>query len=141
MKLLIITNNSRVNEAISYNGESCFRNIDVDFDPDMSQMDVLVRARDMIHLGAKLVMHPMMGRIKPHETPYKSVFLEVPEEREREKGTECDLNSVIMIEDSMAETAKLLQNTFALKYDDSMLPDLQYLDYLLLKAGAEEYRR
>ena len=57
------------------------------------------------------------------------------------KGTECDVNSVIMIEDSMAETRKLLENTFALKYDDTMLPDLQFLDYLLLKAGAEEYRQ
>ncbi len=141
MKVLIITNNCMVNEAVVNSGESCFRNFTVDFVPDLSQMEVLIKARDMIHLGAKLVMHPMMGRIRPHETPYKSVLLEVPEEREKGNGTECDLNSVIMIEDSMAETAKLLQNTFALKYDDSMLPDLQYLDYLLLRAGAEEYRR
>lgn len=141
MELLIITNNPKVNEAITYSKESCFRGISVDFSAEYSQTEVLIRARDMIHLGAKLVMHPMMGRIKPHETPYKSVFLEVPEEREKVKGTECDVNSIIMIEDSMAETRKLLENTFALKYDDTMLPDLQFLDYLLLKAGAEEYRQ
>lgn len=137
MELLIITNNPKVNEAMTNSIEHCFRGIKIDYYPDGTQMEMLIKARDLIHLGAKLVIHPMMGRIKPHETPYKSIFLEVPEE----KGASCDPVSVTAIEDSILETGKLLHNTFAIKYDDSMLPDLQYLDYLLLKAGAEEYRQ
>ena len=70
-------------------------------------------------------MHPMMGRIKPHETPYKSVFLEKTEGK-------TDMDSIIIIEESIAETKKLIEQ---------LLPDLQYIDFLLLKSGVEEYRR
>ncbi len=129
MKTLIITNNPKVNIEFS-NKEQ------IDFRPDAGQEDILRAARDLIHLGARLVMHPMMGRIKPHETPYKSVFMEVPDE-----PCELDTESLIIIEDSISETDKYLNNTFMKKYDDSLLPDLQYIDLLLLKTGMEEYRR
>ena len=79
-------------------------------------------------------MHPMLGRIKPHETPYKSIFLE------NVKG-EVDFESLIIIEDSIAETKKFLCDTMRKKYDDTMLEDLRYIDYLLLKNGIDEYRR
>ena len=129
MKTLIITNNPKVNIEFS-NKEQ------IDFRPDAGQEDILRAARDLIHLGARLVMHPMMGRIKPHETPYKSVFMEVPDE-----PCELDTESLIIIEDSISETEKYLNNTFMKKYDDSLLPGLQYIDLLLLKTGMEEYRR
>ncbi len=80
------------------------------------------------------IMHPMLGRIKPHETPYKSIFLE------NVKG-EVDFESLIIIEDSIAETKKILCDTMRKKYDDTMLEDLRYIDYLLLKNGIDEYRR
>ena len=129
MKTLIITNNPKVNIEFS-NKEQ------IDFRPEAGQEHILKAARDLIHLGARLVMHPMMGRIKPHETPYKSVFMEVPDE-----PCELDTESLIIIEDSISETDKYLNNTFMKKYDDSLLPDLQYIDLLLLKTGMEEYRR
>lgn len=132
MKTLIITNNPKVNIEFS----NKYNNEEIDFRPDAGQQDILRAARDLIHLGARLVMHPMMGRIKPHETPYKSVFLEVPDE-----PCELDTESLIIIEDSISETEKYLNNTFMKKYDDSLLPDLQYIDLLLLKTGMEEYRR
>ena len=129
MKTLIITNNPKVNIEFS-NKEQ------IDFRPEAGQEHILKAARDLIHLGARLVMHQMMGRIKPHETPYKSVFMEVPDE-----PCELDTESLIIIEDSISETDKYLNNTFMKKYDDSLLPDLQYIDLLLLKTGMEEYRR
>lgn len=129
MRTLIITNNPKVNIEFSNKEE-------IDFRPDAGQQDILREARDLIHLGARLVMHPMMGRIKPHETPYKSVFLEVPE-----NTCQLDADSLIIIEDSISETDKYLNNTFMKKYDDNLLPDLQYIDMLLLSTGIEEYRR
>ncbi len=127
MKVLIITNNPAVH--IEYcNAET------VDFQEDADQEAILRRARDRIHLGSVLVMHPMMGRIKPHETPYKSVLL-------TEGGGETDLTSVQIIEESIAETSKFLGAGFRKKYDDSLLPDLQLIDLWLLKSGIEEYRR
>jgi len=127
MKALIITNNPKVNIELKDKEN-------IEFHPDADQEEILKIARNYIHLGAKLIMHPMMGRIKPHETPYKSVFLE-------KICGETDMDSVIIIEDSLAETRKLIRNTYQKKYDEQLLPDLQYIDLLLLKSGIEEYRR
>ena len=127
MEALIITNNPKVNKELKEQEK-------IEFYPDADQEEILRIARDYIHLGARLIMHPMMGRIKPHETPYKSVFLE-----RVEGGT--DTQSVNIIEDSIKETKKLIENTYRKKYDEQLLPDLQYIDLLLLKSGIEEYRR
>ena len=127
MNLLIITNNPRVNIE--------FCDVEqVQFHENAIQEKILRIARDCSHLGARLVAHPMAGRIKPHETPYKSVLLE-------ERRGETDVNSVIIIEDSIAATRKLLEHTSMQKYDDELLPDLQLIDLLLLKSGLDEVRR
>ncbi|MBQ6088714.1 MAG: GrdX family protein, partial [Firmicutes bacterium] len=80
MKPLIITNNLKVYDEFS-------AKVEIVYGEDLSQEEILKMARDRIHLGAKLVIHPMMGRIKPHETPFKSVFLEIPDEREISDGS------------------------------------------------------
>ena len=95
MKPVIITNNPKVQEK--YNTE-----FKVIFRPELDQTDILKEARDYIHLGARLIMHPMMGRIKPHETPYKSVFLQTG-------GGETQFYSVLMFEGSGFGTEKILK--------------------------------
>ena len=127
MEILIITNNPKVN--IEYSNK-----YSVEFDENMDQLSILKKARDYIHLGSKLIAHPMMGRIKPHETPYKSVILE-------KKTGDLDFISLQIIEDSMKETNKFLTNTYKIKYDDSLLPDLSYIDYLLMASALEECAR
>ena len=92
MNTLIITNNEKVNIEFINDGN-------VEYHEDAEQTEILLIARNYIHLGARLIMHPMLGRIKPHETPYKSIFLE------NVKG-EVDFESLIIIEDSIAETQK-----------------------------------
>lgn len=124
--MMIITNNPKIN--IEYSNS-----MEIEFYEDMDQLQILKKARDYIHMGAKLIMHPMVGRIKPHETPYKSVFLEKCE-------GELDFMSLTIIEDSIAETVKLIENTVYKKYFDDLLPDLQYIDYLLITSGIEEIR-
>lgn len=126
MNALIITNNPKVNIEF-------FNKENIEFYEDASQEEILRIARDYIHLGARLIMHPMMGRIKPHETPYKSVYLE------KVQGP-VHMDSIIIIEDSMAETRKFIENTYQKKYDEPLLEDLQFIDYLLVKNGVDEYR-
>ncbi len=138
MKPVIITNNPKVYAEFFAGAENRSGLFELDFREGASQEDILLKARDLIHLGGRLIIHPMMGRIKPHETPYKSVFMEIPDEGEAGAGT--DFMSVTIIEDSISETRKLLNDTFMKKYDETMLKDLQYLDYLLIKSGIEEYR-
>ena len=126
MKMTIITNNPRVNEHYS-------DKFNLEFFPDDTQAEILIRARNKIHLGAKLLIHPMPGRIKPHETPYKSVLLE-------EGASETNFYSVVIIEDSIKMTEKYLNNTVYTKYYDELTQDLQYIDKLLLDSGIEEIR-
>ena len=126
MNLLIITNNPKI--SIEFYDEN------VELHEGANQQEILRIARDYIHLGAVLIAHPMAGRLKPHETPYKSVLLET-------RSGKTDVNSVLVIEDSIAETKKILEHTSMQKYDDELLPDLQLIDLLLLKSGLEEVRR
>lgn len=37
--------------------------------------DVLIKVRDMVHLGHGLYTHPLAGSIKPNQTPYRTVAL------------------------------------------------------------------
>ena len=37
--------------------------------------DVLIKVRDMVHLGHALYTHPLAGSIKPNQTPYRTVTL------------------------------------------------------------------
>lgn len=139
MKALIITNNPKVNIEKANMTLLC-KNLEIEYREDAEQDEILKLARDRIHLGAKLVIHPMMGRIKPHETPYKSVFLEIPDDKKSSPDNfSSDVTSIMIIEESIAETLKFLNNTYRKKYDESFLPDLQYLDYLLLIEGLKEY--
>lgn len=142
-KYIIITNNPMVKKAYT---DRNFADVvdEVRFRSDKSQTEILTEARDLIYLGAKLLIHPMMGRVKPHETPYKSVMLQLPEKgREPEDGgtPETDFESVIIIEDSIAMTEKLLKNSAYIKYYDEIDGDLQFLDKLLLDSGIEELER
>lgn len=127
MDILIITNNPKVNAE--YSGKYM-----VEYHEDMDQLAVLRKARDYIHLGAKLIAHPMMGRIKPHETPYKSVIME-------KLTGNLDFLSLQIIEDSIKETTKFLTNTYMQKYDDLLLPDLAFIDSLLMASALEECTR
>ena len=137
---IIVTNNPRVKKEFSSQDK-----IQVFFMEEMNQEEILKYTRDKIHLGAKLIMHPMMGRIKPHETPFKSVLMEVPTEADLERGSNnLDFESLTIIEDSIKETSKLINNTYMIKYDkndEKNMEDLAFIDYLLINSGIEEYLR
>ena len=45
--------------------------------PEASFRDILVYARDKVHVGHTLYTHPLAGSVKPNETPYKSLVISV----------------------------------------------------------------
>lgn len=67
--MLILTNNPLVQSRIDDHQHR------VDFHP-VSFRDLLVMARDMVHIGHALLTHPLSGSVKPNETLYKSIGLE-----------------------------------------------------------------
>ena len=94
-----------------------------------SAEDVLTAARDRIHLGAKLLAHPMAGRLRPNETPYRTVVLE-------ETEGPLDLSSFEIIEYCLAEEKKY--ESSRKKYDEPLLPDLRFINCEILKSILEE---
>ena len=69
--LVIITNNPLIKESY---GSS----YTVDYE-DISYDDILIKIRNAVHRGASILMHPLYGSVKPKETPYRSVLMEMRE--------------------------------------------------------------
>jgi len=64
LKITIITNNPLVREQYPKTAEFY----------DVGVKDILVRVRDMVHCGAKVLNHPQSGSIAPGVSPYKSLI-------------------------------------------------------------------
>ncbi|MCR4804967.1 MAG: GrdX family protein [Clostridia bacterium] len=123
MKASIISNNVDIEDLLP----SAFS---VTFLPGAPAREVLRAARDRIHLGAKLLAHPMAGRLRPNETPYMTVFLKEAD------GVPLDLPSLEIIEYCLAEDAKYANA--GKKYDEAMLPDLRFIGRELAESTLKE---
>ena len=113
---ILVTNNPLVTEQ--YKDKYMIEYIETDLH------GVLTRVRDMIHKGHRLLTHPLMGSIKPNESPYKSIFLSDP------VGT-TDLKSVTIIEECIQAAGKFIEKDIPKQY----LHDLQVVDLSLLRSA------
>lgn len=85
---------------------------------DGSLMNVMIRARDYVHKGYKLLTHPLSGSIKPNQTPYKSILMQ-------SASGAVDSDSLRILEGCIHTCKKL--NTA-----EKDLPDLLLRDYMLI---------
>lgn len=92
-------------------------------------IDVLKSVRDRVHKGYKLISHPLMGSIKPNETPYRSVVIT--------SGTGLDYDSLSVIESSIATCEKLLKDRPAPAWNERILKDFQLIDLDLIKSAMD----
>lgn len=94
-------------------------------------LDILLKARDYVHLGHELLTHPLTGSIKPSETMYKSIILS-----HKAKET-VDMASLEKIENCIIITKKMLSDSKIIVYPDDIKDDFQLIDFSLLKTGLE----
>ncbi len=123
---MIVTNNPKVKE-------NYFSQFEVIF-VEGTYRDVLVRARNFIHKGHKLLTHPLMGSLKPNETPYRSVVLS------NESLGVTDSDSVMIIEDSIIvfdKFAKTARNDRGEHSTDNNREDFMEIDLSLLKSALD----
>ncbi|MFV0364746.1 MAG: GrdX family protein [Suipraeoptans sp.] len=118
MEFNVITNNPLVLKEL--NGKYDVKYHDTDF------KGVLIKIRDEVYIGKKLLTHPLSGSIKPNETPYKSVLIS-------KDSFKTDTESVILIENAIAATDKFLFKPEP--KDSSSLADMQLIDYTLLSSA------
>jgi hypothetical protein len=84
--------------------------------------DVLVAARDRVHLGWRLLNHPLASSIKPNQTPYKTLILA--------RGTSLDYLSLRVLEGAIATANKLGSFPGGSR---QVLADLQLIDLEMSK--------
>lgn len=77
---------------------------------------VLVKARDLIHLGWRLHNHPLASSLKPNQTPYKTLVLS--------PGTNLDHQSLRVLEGALA----LVKSLGSYAGGHQALFDLQLID-------------
>lgn len=119
--ILIITNN---NMAFS-NFNNIYR---LDFVKG-SAMDVLIKARDYIHKGHRLLTHPLISSIKPNEIPYRTIVI-------TQKAYEVlDYDSLKIIEDSIHTTEKFIKAYGYPEWNKSLSDDFALIDYDLIKGA------
>ncbi len=117
--LSIITNNPSV-------WENYKESMNVEF-VEGKYMDVLISVRNKIHLGYKLITHPLMGSVKPNETPYRSIIIEA--------GSGTDMQSVTVIESSIQACEKFLNNKPLPDWNEKVLKDFQFVDIRLIESA------
>lgn len=112
--LFIITNNPMVQEEFECKYDVKFYNT--------SALDVLIRVRDHIHRGYRLLTHPLMSSVKPNETPYRTICLS------KDAMNQVDLQSLEIIEASIATTQKFLRDFNTPNWSKKILLDFQLID-------------
>jgi len=97
---------------------------------DTDARGVLVAARDRIHVGAKLLNHPLSGGVLPGVCPYKSLVI-----TEVMKGAafQTDYESLRLIEGAFG-MLKARPGCFS-GYDSKTLEDFQILDLDMLDSA------
>lgn len=119
--MIIITNNIDVYEKYNERFEMIFLN-------EGGLLDVLKKCRDEIHLGAKLLTHPLTGSVKPNETPFKSVIVT------KEKGV-LDLKSLSIIESGIEVAEKFLNDSKVKNWPEKILEDFRLIDFGLITSA------
>jgi hypothetical protein len=119
--MLIITNNPMAQAHLLRDGAH-----EVSFHA-VSLRELLVVVRDRVHLGHRLLTHPLSGSVKPNETCYKSIAITpVPE------AGVC-VDSLLLIEDAIAACDKFAPRDR--QPDAQMLKDFQLVDWTLMQSA------
>ena len=116
---ILVTNNPLVEAQCK--GNYILEYIDTDL------QGILIRVRDLVHKGHQLLTHPLMGSVKPNESPYKSVLVTSASEK-------TDIQSVTIIEESIQTSLKFAPKQISGKY----MNDLQIVDLSLIRAALEK---
>lgn len=94
-----------------------------------SYYDVLVEVRDLVHRCFELITHPLVGSVKPNETPYRSIILK--------QGVNTDFQSVTIIESSIQTYEKFEKMKPSPKWSQSILEDFQFVDLKLFESSLD----
>lgn len=123
MRNILVTNNSLVNETYK-------DDIEIIYLEELDYLKVLETVRDKIHLGHKLLTHPLSGSVKPNETPFKSVIIS-------DEIEAIDFDSLKIIEESILTAKKFLDQKKIKDWPEAVLKDFRTIDFSIITSGIE----
>ena len=97
---------------------------------DGTYRDVLIEARDLVHKGHRLLSHPLMGSLKPNETPYRTIALS-------DSPGLLDTDSLLLIENAIEtfdKFAKVTRPDRGINTPQEMLADFRLIDLSLIQS-------
>lgn len=118
MKRTIVTNNDYVRDKYKDDFDMIY------VDKVDNYTGVLLKARDLIHKGYKLLTHPLSGSVKPNETPFKTIILE--------KGKGLDQDGLIIIEEAIGTINKFLNIEKTPDYNERVIDDCKVIDLSII---------
>ena len=118
MKRTIVTNNDYVRDKYKDDFDMIY------VDKVDNYTGVLLKTRDLIHEGYKLLTHPLSGSVKPNETPFKTIILE--------KGKGLDQDGLIIIEEAIATINKFLNIEKTPDYNERVIDDCKVIDLSII---------
>jgi hypothetical protein len=86
-----------------------------------SYLEVLESVRDYIHLGHKLLTHPLAGSVKPNQNPYRTVLIS-------KEVASLDFNSLSLIENAIEVTTKMIREQDTPNWSEEIRKDFQFVD-------------
>ncbi len=123
MEFFMVTNNPQVVKM--------YPNLDA-YSMEGSVLSLFLQVRDLIHVGHRLLTHPLSGSLKPGRIPYKTVFLAAAR-------TELDLDSLRYIENSI-ETYHKTAPESPVSWNEQLLADYAAIDLSHVEAALESIR-
>lgn len=120
-ELLIITNNELVKKELKNNFQVILL--------EGSYLDVILDVRNRLHLGNKLVTHPILGRLRPAETPFISVAIEPNSGNTHEDSIYAIEYAIGQYKNNVKEKDLLRQKN----YINKILTDYITIDFQLFK--------
>ena len=125
----MVTNNSKCRDRF----ESVMT---VDFLPEGTYMDVLVKVRDYIHKGYRLETHPMAGSLKPNQIPFKTVVVSRSDIAvDKQEFYDQD----ILIENCISTCEKFMKDRTTPDWPESIREDFRDVDLSLLEGAANKF--
>lgn len=91
-----------------------------------TQIDILKKARDYVHKGNRLLTHPLMGSVKPNETPYRTICIS------KKREEKVDFSSLEIIENAIVTTEKFIRDFNTPHWSEKILLDFQVIDLDLI---------
>ena len=96
-----------------------------------SSLDVLIHVRSLVHLGSRILTHPLCGNLRPNHQPFRSVLIDM-------MNGLVDLESLSLIEEAVHiyEACKLIIPN---ELDENTRADYAYIDCELMRESLEQY--